>query len=261
MRSQLEQSGETSRIQTEQIRALQEQSNRLNWELTQKNAVIAASDDLALLEEERQERKVRGRGGRVRRVRCVCTATVAPQLGAHVSVMLPRPRPAQDAEDLAQALQRERMAAESRSDRAEAQLEETSARMTSMARELEAVRSLPCTLARVVALWALGHTPDASGCVRCAARRVSRVLGVCVHVLPRQMLETLEEERKARREADAEVARLQSRVDAGSSTRTENHEAIGKLKLQVRKLMAQRDRLRKQVDQGRVRAQFGVMVA
>ena len=76
-----------------------------------------------------------------------------------------------------------------------------------------------------------------------------------------QMLETLEEERKARREADAEVARLQSRVDAGSSTRSENHEAISKLKLQVRKLMAQRDRLRKQVDQGRVRVRLAACAA
>ena len=80
MRSKLDQSGETARIQAEQIRALQEQSNRLNWELTQKNAVIAASDDLALLEEERQERKVRSerllgsthRGRHIRRtpIRC-----------------------------------------------------------------------------------------------------------------------------------------------------------------------------------------------
>ena len=69
-----------------------------------------------------------------------------------------------------------------------------------------------------------------------------------------QMLEAMEGERKARREAEAEVARLKAEVDVGSSDTKDNHEIISKLKLQVRKLMAQRDRLRRSVEAGRVRA-------
>ena len=42
-------------IQAEQIRDLQEQSNRLNWELTEKDALIAKSDNLSMLEEEQQD--------------------------------------------------------------------------------------------------------------------------------------------------------------------------------------------------------------
>lgn len=86
----------------EQIRALQEQSNKLSWELTRKNAIIASSDDFSQLEEERQER--------------------------------------QDLEAFAQAHQQERIAAEQRAERAEEQLADSSQRVERLARELESVR-------------------------------------------------------------------------------------------------------------------------